>query len=199
MIKSSYINPIIMEERKLNIAPMDVFSRLLMDRIVFLGCEINDDVANIIQAQLLYLDSINNDPIRMYINSPGGVITSGLAIYDTMQLINSPVETVCTGMAASMAAILLSAGTTRSSLPHSRIMIHQPSGGAYGQATDILIEAEEIRKFKEESVILLSKHTGQDKETLYKDMERDFWMSSEEAMKYGIIDKILGKNGKNSN
>lgn len=192
-IKSDYINPIIMEERKLNIAPMDVFSRLLMDRIVFLGCEINDDVANIIQAQLLYLDSINNDPIRMYINSPGGVITSGLAIYDTMELIKSPVETVCTGMAASMAAILLSAGTTRSSLPHSRIMIHQPSGGAYGQATDILIEAEEIRKFKEESVNLLSKHTGQSKETLYKDMERDKWMNSEEAMKYGIIDKILTK------
>lgn len=192
-IKADYISPIIMEERKLNIAPMDVFSRLLMDRIVFLGCEINDDVANIIQAQLLYLDSINTDPIKMYINSPGGVVSAGLAIYDTMQLIKSPVDTVCTGMAASMAAILLSAGTTRSALPHSRVMIHQPSGGAYGQATDILIEAEEIRKCKEESVSLLSKHTGQSKETLYEDMERDKWFSAEEALKYGLIDKILVK------
>lgn len=191
MINSSYINPIIMEERKLNIAPMDIFSRLLIDRIVFLGCEIDDDVANIIQAQLLYLDSQKEDTIKMYINSPGGMVHSGLAIYDTMKLIKSPVETVCTGMAASMAAVLLSAGTTRYALPHSRIMIHQPLGGAVGQASDILIEAEQIRKCREELVSLLSENTGQDKEKLFQDMDRDYWMNSQEALEYHIIDKIL--------
>jgi len=195
----AYINPTIIEERKLNVASMDVFSRLMMDRIIFLGVPIDDDVANIIQAQLLYLAS--TDPkadISLYINTPGGQVSSGLGIYDTMQLVEPDVATICTGMAASMGSILLCAGAKgkRSALPHSRVMIHQPLGGARGQASDILIEAKEIEKCREELYSILAEHTGQEYNKIFADADRNFWMSSQEAKEYGMIDEILSKKKK---
>ena len=193
---ASYISPTIIEERKLNIASMDVFSRLMMDRIIFLGVSINDYVSNIIQAQLLYLDTTDtNRDIQMYINSPGGYVHSGLGIYDTMQYINSDVATICTGMAASMAAVLMCAGEKgkRSSLPHSRIMIHQPLGGTSGQASDMEIAVREIQKTKKELYNIISKHTGQTFEKVWEDAERDFWMTAIESKEYGCIDEILIK------
>ncbi|MDR2937689.1 MAG: ATP-dependent Clp endopeptidase proteolytic subunit ClpP [Prevotellaceae bacterium] len=199
-VYNGYINPTIIEERQLNVASMDVFSRLMMERIVFLGVPIDDDVANIIQAQLLFLDS-NNDSgkdISMYLNSPGGSVSSGLGIYDTMQLIASDVGTICTGMAASMAAVLLCAGapTKRTALPHSRVMIHQPMGGAEGQATDIEITAREIVKLKHELYEIIALHSGKSAEQIEKDSDRDFWMTSKEALEYGMIDQILTKRSK---
>ncbi|MBQ0087457.1 MAG: ATP-dependent Clp endopeptidase proteolytic subunit ClpP [Bacteroidales bacterium] len=195
-VTSGYINPMIIEERKLNVAQMDVFSRLMMDRIIFLGCPIDDDVANIIQAQLLFLES--NDPkadIMLYINSPGGMVYSGLGIYDTMQTIQPDVATICTGMAASMASILLAAGAKgkRSALPHSRVMIHQPMGGAQGQASDIEITAREILKLKDELYSILSDHTGKTLSKITADADRDYWMTSAEALEYGMIDNIISK------
>jgi ATP-dependent Clp protease protease subunit len=193
---SAYINPTIIEERQLNVAAMDVFSRLMMDRIIFLGVPINDDVANIIQAQLLYLDSTESKAdIQLYINSPGGVVYAGLGIYDTIQLVSSDVATICTGMAASMSAVLLTAGAAgkRSALPHSRVMIHQPSGGAEGQATDIEITAREIGKIKKELYEIISHHSGKPVEQIEKDADRDYWMTAAEAKQYGIIDEILVK------
>ena len=192
----AYINPTITEERKLNVAQMDVFSRLMMDRIIFLGVPIDDDVANIIQAQLLFLAS--NDPgadITMYLNTPGGQVSSGLGIYDTMQLVQPDVATVCTGMAASMGAVLLCAGEKgkRSALPHSRVLIHQPLGGAQGQATEILIAAKEIEKTRTELFNIIAEHSGQPLEKVAADGERDFWMSAEEAKAYGMVDEILRK------
>lgn len=194
---NSYINPSIIEERRMNVASMDVFSRLLMDRIIFLGVPIDDDVANIIQAQLLFLAS--TDPkadIEMYINSPGGQVTSGLGIYDTIQLIEPDVATICTGMAASMGAVLLCAGTEgkRAALPHSRVMIHQPLGGASGQASDILIEAREIEKCREELYEIISEHSGQSYDRIFQDADRNFWMTAAEAKEYGIIDSIKKKS-----
>lgn len=195
-VTDAYINPTITEERKLNVAQMDVFSRLMMDRIIFLGVPIDDDVANIIQAQLLFLAA--QDPgadITMYLNTPGGQVTSGLAIYDTMQLVQPEVATVCTGMAASMGAVLLCAGEKgkRSALPHSRVLIHQPLGGAQGQATEILIAAKEIEKTRTELFNIISAHTGQPFEKVAADGERDYWMTSEEALAYGMVDEILKK------
>lgn len=193
-VTSSYINPSIIEERKLNVASMDVFSRLMMDRIIFLGVPIDDDVANIIQAQLLYLASTDDQAdISLYLNTPGGQVTSGLGIYDTMQLISPDVATICTGMAASMGSVLLAAGAPgkRSALPHSRVMIHQPLGGARGQASDILIAAEEIRKTRDELCCILAEHSGQPMEKILTDADRDFWMTSKEALEYGMIDNIL--------
>jgi Protease subunit of ATP-dependent Clp proteases len=199
--KAGYINPTIIEERQLNVASMDVFSRLMMDRIIFLGCEINDDVANIIQAQLLYLDSTDSSSdVQIYINSPGGMVYSGLGIYDTMQLVSTDVATICTGMAASMASILLAAGTKgkRSALPHSRVMIHQPIGSAEGQASDIEITAREIVKLKNELYELLSMHTGNSVTRIFKDADRDCWMTAQEAKDYGMVDSILTKKVKNT-
>lgn len=195
-IYNSYINPMIIEERQLNVAQMDVFSRLMMDRIIFLGCPIDDDVANIIQAQLLFLDSNDNTDIHLYINSPGGVVYSGLGIYDTMQTINSDVCTICTGMAASMASILLTAGTKgkRSALPHSRVMIHQPLGGAEGQASDIEITARQIVKLKAELYDILALHSGQSLKKIEKDADRDYWMTAQEALEYGMVDEIVQKS-----
>ena len=193
-VTNSYINPSIIEERKLNVASMDVFSRLMMDRIIFLGVPIDDDVANIIQAQLLYLASTDDQAdISLYLNTPGGQVTSGLGIYDTMQLISPDVATICTGMAASMGSVLLAAGAPgkRSALPHSRVMIHQPLGGARGQASDILIAAEEIRKTRDELCSILADHSGQPVEKILADADRDFWMTSQEALEYGMIDNIL--------
>ena len=195
-LASGYINPTIIEERKLNVASMDVFSRLMMDRIIFLGVPIDDDVANIIQAQLLFLAS--NDSTRdisLYINTPGGQVSSGLGIYDTMQIIEPEVATICTGMAASMGSVLLCAGAPgrRSALKHSRVMIHQPLGGARGQASDILIAAQEIEKVRKELYTIISEHTGQPIEKIYADGDRDFWMNSQEALEYGMIDEILTK------
>lgn len=195
-IYSSYMNPMIIEERQLNVAQMDVFSRLMMDRIIFLGCPVNDDVANIIQAQLLFLES--SDPkadIMLYINSPGGVVYSGLGIYDTMQTIQPDVATICTGMAASMASILLAAGAKgkRSALPHSRVMIHQPMGGAEGQASDIEITAREILKLKDELYGILSDHTGKSVGQITVDADRDHWMTAAEALDYGMIDNVITK------
>ena len=190
----SYINPTIIEERKMNVASMDVFSRLMMDRIIFLGVPIDDDVANIIQAQLLFLASTDsNADISLYLNTPGGQVTSGLAIYDTMQIVSPDVATICTGMAASMGAVLLCAGAAgkRSALPHSRVLIHQPLGGAQGQASDILIAAKEIEKTREELFRIISSHTGQPYEKVAADGDRDYWMTSEEALAYGMIDEIL--------
>ena len=189
-----YINPTITEERKLNVAQMDVFSRLMMDRIIFLGVPIDDDVANIIQAQLLFLES--QDPerdIQIYLNSPGGVVYAGLGIYDTMQYLKPDVSTICTGMAASMAAVLLCAGAKgkRFALPHSRVMIHQPMGGAQGQASDIEIEAQEIQKIKKELYEIIAYHTGKDYDQVWKDCDRDHWMIASEAQEYGLIDKVL--------
>ena len=192
----AYINPTIIEERPLNVASMDVFSRLMMDRIIFLGVGINDDVANIIIAQLLFLSS--TDPtkdISLYINTPGGQVSSGLAIYDTMQLIQPDVATICTGMAASMGSVLLCAGTPgkRSALPHSRVLIHQPLGGAEGQASDILIAAKEIEKTRAELISIIAQHSGQPYDKVFADADRDFWMTAEEARQYGMVDKILSK------
>jgi len=199
-VVDSYINPMIIEERQLNVAQMDVFSRLMMDRIIFLGCPINDEVANIIQAQLLFLDSNGYDSdISLYINSPGGSVYDGLGIYDTMQTISSDIHTICTGMAASMASVLLAAGTAgkRSALTHSRVMIHQPLGGAEGQASDIEITAREILKLKDELYQILSDHTGKDIDIIRRDADRDFWMTSQEALEYGMIDQIVRKAEKN--
>ena len=195
-VYDGYINPTITEERKLNVAQMDVFSRLMMDRIIFLGVPIDDDVANIIQAQLLFLAS--SDPsadITMYLNTPGGQVTSGLGIYDTMQLVQPDVATVCTGMAASMGAVLLCSGEKgkRSVLPHSRVLIHQPLGGAQGQATEILIAAKEIEKTRTELFNIIAQHTGQPLEKVAADGERDYWMNAEEALAYGMVDEILTK------
>ena len=198
-VYDGYINPTITEERKLNVAQMDVFSRLMMDRIIFLGVPIDDDVANIIQAQLLFLAS--QDPhadITMYLNTPGGQVHSGLGIYDTMQLVQPDVATVCTGMAASMGAVLLCAGEKgkRSALPHSRVLIHQPLGGAQGQATEILIAAKEIEKTRTELFNIIAEHSGQPYKKVAADGERDYWMSAEEAKAYGMVDEILRKRAK---
>ena len=195
-VLDSYINPTIIEERQLNVATMDVFSRLMMDRIIFLGVGIDTDVANIIQAQLLFLES--TDPtadIQLYLNSPGGMVYAGLGIYDTMQLVTPDVATICTGMAASMAAVLLTAGAKgkRTALPHSRVLIHQPMGGAEGQASDIEIAAREIKKLKGELYDIISKHSGQTVKQIEKDADRDYWMSAQEAVKYGMIDSILSR------
>lgn len=196
-IESSYISPTIIEERKLNVAQMDVFSRLMMDRIIFLGTQIDDYTANVIQAQLLYLDSADpGKDVSIYINSPGGSVYAGLGIYDTMQYIQSDVTTICTGMAASMAAILLVAGEKgkRYALKHSRVMIHQPMGGIQGQASDIEITAREIQKLKEELYTIISNHSGQPYDKVYADSDRDYWMTSQEALDYGMIDKVLEKS-----
>ncbi|MDR0546657.1 MAG: ATP-dependent Clp endopeptidase proteolytic subunit ClpP [Dysgonamonadaceae bacterium] len=195
-ITSNYISPTIIEERQLNVAQMDVFSRLMVDRIIFLGTQVDDYAANVIQAQLLYLDS--SDPgkdISIYINSPGGSVYAGYGIYDTMQFISSDVATICTGMAASMAAVLLVAGTKgkRQALKHSRVMIHQPLGGAQGQASDIEITAREILKVKQEIYTIIADHTGQPYEKVLADGDRDFWMNAEEALQYGMVDQILTK------
>lgn len=193
---ASYINPSIIEERRLNVASMDVFSRLLMDRVIFLGVPIDDDVANIIQAQLLFLASTDSSAdISLYLNTPGGQVSSGLAIYDTMQIIAPDVATICTGMAASMGSVLLCAGAKgkRSALPHSKVLIHQPLGGAKGQASDIEIAAREILKTKQELYSIISEHSGQSMEKITADADRDFWMSSREALEYGMIDEILSK------
>jgi len=190
------LTPNIIEERQMNIAIFDVFSRLMMDRIIFLGTGISDQVANIIQAQLLFLESTDSSKdIQIYINSPGGGVYAGLGIYDTMQLIKPNVATICTGMAASMGAVLLCAGEKgkRSGLTHSRVMIHQPVGGAHGQASDIEITAKEILSLKEELYNIISKHTGQDYKKVYADSDRDYWMKSEKALEYGMIDEILTK------
>ena len=193
---ASYINPSIIEERRLNVASMDVFSRLLMDRVIFLGVPIDDDVANIIQAQLLFLASTDSSAdISLYLNTPGGQVSSGLAIYDTMQIIAPDVATICTGMAASMGSVLLCAGAKgkRSALPHSKVLIPQPLGGAKGQASDIEIAAREILKTKQELYSIISEHSGQSIEKITADADRDFWMSSREALEYGMIDEILSK------
>jgi ATP-dependent Clp protease protease subunit len=195
-IYGNYISPTIIEERQLNVASMDVFSRLMMDRIIFLGLPIDDYVANIIQAQLLYLDS--TDPgkdIQLYFNTPGGSVYAGLGIYDTMQYISADIATICTGMAASMGAILLIAGKKgkRSALKHSRIMIHQPMGGAEGHASDIEITAREIVKLKKELYEIIALHSGNTVEKVEKDADRDYWMTSIEAKEYGMIDEILQK------
>lgn len=196
-ITSSYISPTIIEERQLNVAQMDVFSRLMMDRIIFLGTQIDDYTANVIQAQLLYLDSADSGKdISIYINSPGGSVYAGYGIYDTMQFINSNVSTICTGIAASMAAVLLVAGEKgkRFALKHSRVMIHQPLGGAQGQASDIEITAREIAKVKQELYKIISDHSGKPIEEVARDSDRDFWMTSGEAKDYGMIDEILVRN-----
>ncbi len=193
-VLDSYINPSIIEERKLNAVTMDVFSRLMMDRIIFLGVPIDDDVANIITAQLLFLASTDSaSDISLYLNTPGGQVSSGLGIYDTMQIIEPDVATICTGMAASMGSVLLCAGAPgkRSALKHSRVMIHQPLGGARGQASDILIAAQEIEKTKKELYTIISEHSGQPLDRIYADGDRDFWMTSQEALDYGMIDEIL--------
>jgi ATP-dependent Clp protease, protease subunit len=198
-ISNSYISPTIIEERQLNVASMDVFSRLMMDRIIFLGLPIDDDVSNIIQAQLLYLDSADpGKDIQIYFNTPGGSVSAGLGIYDTMQWINCDVATICTGMAASMGAVLLTAGTKgkRSALTHSRIMIHQPMGGAEGQASDIEITAREIAKLKRELYEIISNHTGVPYKKVEKDGDRDYWMNAQEAKTYGMIDEVLVKSKK---
>lgn len=195
-ITSSYISPTIIEERQLNVAQMDVFSRLMMDRIIFLGTDVNDYSANVVQAQLLYLDSADpGKDISIYINSPGGSVYAGLGIYDTMQYIQSDVSTICTGMAASMAAVLLVSGTAgkRFALPHSRVMIHQPMGGAQGQASDIEITAREILKLKHELYQIIANHSGQPIEKVEADSDRDYWMTAEEAQGYGMIDQVLVK------
>ena len=190
---ASYISPSILEERQLNVTQMDVFSRLMMDRIIFLGTEVNDYTANVIQAQLLYLDSVDSDrDISIYLNTPGGSVYAGLGIYDTMQFVRSRVATICTGMAASMGAVLLVAGEKgmRAALPHSRVMIHQPLGGIQGQASDIEITAREILKLKDELYQIISDHSGQTMEKIRQDADRDYWMTAEEALQYGMIDKV---------
>ena len=194
--QAQYMNPYILEERQLNVTQLDVFSRLMMDRVIFLGTEVNDYTANVLQAQLLYLDA--NDPgkdINVYINSPGGSVYAGLGIYDTMQFIQSDVATICTGMAASMAAVLLVAGKEgkRSALPHSRVMIHQPMGGVQGQASDIEIEAREIQKLKKELYTIIADHSHTEFDKVWADSDRNYWMTSEEAREYGMIDQVLVK------
>ena len=194
--QAGYLNPYILEERQLNVTQLDVFSRLMMDRISFLGTEVNDYTANVLQAQMLYLDSVDSGKdISIYINSPGGSVYAGLGIYDTMQFINSDVQTICTGMAASMAAVLLVAGAKgkRSALPHSRVMIHQPMGGAQGQASDIEITAREIQKLKKELYTIIAEHSGQPFDKVWADSDRDYWMTAEEAAQYGMIDQVLNR------
>ena len=194
--QSQYLNPYILEERQLNVTQMDVYSRLMMDRIIFLGTQIDDYTANTLQAQLLYLDSVDSGKdISLYINSPGGSVTAGLGIYDTMQFISSDVATICTGMAASMGAVLLVAGQEgkRSALPHSRVMIHQPLGGVQGQASDIEIEAKEILKFKKELYTIISEHSHTPYDKVYQDSDRNYWMTADEAKEYGMIDQVLKK------
>ena len=197
MPQASYISPSILEERQLNVTQMDVFSRLMMDRIIFLGTEVNDYTANVIQAQLLYLNS--NDPdrdIHLYLNTPGGSVYAGLGIYDTMQFVSSKVSTMCTGMAASMGAVLLVAGEQgmRSALPHSRVMIHQPMGGIQGQASDIEITAREILKLKDELYQIIADHSHQNLDKIRQDADRDYWMTAQEALEYGMIDKVYTKS-----
>ena len=195
----AYINPSIIEERRLNVASMDVFSRLMMDRIIFLGVPIDSDVANIIQAQLLYLASVDDKAdISLYINTPGGSVSAGLGIYDTMQLVAPDIATICTGMAASMGSVLLCAGAAgkRSVLPHSRVMMHQPLGGVSGQASDILIEAKEIEKVRRELYEIIAEHCAQPYDKVFADADRNFWMNAEEAVAYGMADKILGPTKK---
>ena len=195
-VSDSYISPTIIEERKLNVAQMDVFSRLMMDRIIFLGTQVDDYTANVIQAQLLYLDSSEpGKDVSIYINSPGGSVYAGLGIYDTMQYIQSDVSTICTGMAASMAAVLLVAGAKdkRFALKHSRVMIHQPMGGIQGQASDIEITSREILKLKKELYTIISEHSGQPYDKVYQDSDRDYWMTAQEAVDYGMIDRVLEK------
>ena len=197
-VQAQYMNPYILEERQLNVTQLDVFSRLMMDRVIFLGTEVNDYTANVLQAQLLYLDA--NDPgkdINVYINSPGGSVYAGLGIYDTMQFIQSDVATICTGMAASMAAVLLVAGKEgkRSALPHSRVMIHQPMGGVQGQASDIEIEAREIQKLKKELYAIIAEHSHTDFDKVWADSDRNYWMTAEEAREYGMIDQVLTRKG----
>lgn len=195
-ISMASINPTIIEERQLNAVAMDVFSRLMMDRIIFLGQPINDTVANIVQAQLLYLASVDEKAdISIYLNTPGGVVSAGLGIYDTIQLIAPQVATICTGIAASMGAVLLCSGEKgkRSALPHSRVMIHQPMGGARGQASEILIEAQQIEKTRNELYSIIANNTGQTFEKVFQDADRDYWMDAEEALHYGMIDSILSK------
>ena len=196
-VSDSYISPTIIEERKLNVAQMDVFSRLMMDRIIFLGTQVDDYTANVIQAQLLYLDSSEpGKDVSIYINSPGGSVYAGLGIYDTMQYIQSDVSTICTGMAASMAAVLLVAGAKdkRFALKHSRVMIHQPMGGIQGQAYDIEITSREILKLKKELYTIISEHSGQPYDKVYQDSDRDYWMTAQEAVDYGMIDRVLEKS-----
>ena len=196
--QNQYLNPYILEERQLNVTQMDVVSRLMMDRIIFLGTQIDDYTANTLQAQLLYLDS--TDPgkdISIYINSPGGSVHAGLGIYDTMQFISSDVATICTGMAASMAAVLLVAGKEgkRSALKHSRVMIHQPMGGAQGQASDIEITAREIQKLKKELYTIIAEHSHTDFDKVWADSDRDYWMTAQEAQEYGMIDRVMMRKG----
>ena len=194
-----YVSPTILEERQLNVTQMDVFSRLMMDRIIFLGTPIDDYVANVIQAQLLFLDTADpGKDISIYINSPGGVVQAGLGIYDTMQYISSKVGTICTGMAASMAAVLLVAGEKgrRSALPHSRVMIHQPSGGMQGQSSDMEIAVREVQKLRQELYHIISEHSGQSFKKVEKDSDRDYWMTAQEALAYGMVDSVLTKNKK---
>lgn len=193
---AAYINPTIIEERKMNVASWDVFSRLMKDRIIWLGVPIDDDVANIVQAQLLYLASDDDkSDISIYINTPGGQVSSGLGIYDTMQLIAPDVATICTGMAASMGSVLLCAGAPgkRSALPHSKVMIHQPLGGVRGQASDIIIEAKEMEKCRKELYEIISAHSGQPYDKVFTDADRNFWMTASEAKEYGMVDSILTK------
>ena len=192
------MTPYIMEERQLNVAQMDVFSRLMMDRIIFLGTDVNDQVANIVTAQLLFLESVDSaKDIQIYINSPGGSVYAGLGIYDTMQFVQSDVATTCTGMAASMAAVLLVAGQEgkRAALPHSRVMIHQPLGGAQGQASDIEITAREIMKLKKELYTIISEHSHTEFDKVWADSDRDYWMTASEAKEYGMVDRILSRKG----
>ena len=194
--QNQYLNPYILEERQLNVTQMDVFSRLMMDRIIFLGTPIDDYTANTLQAQLLYLDSVDSGKdISIYVNSPGGSVSAGLGIYDTMQFISSDVATICTGMAASMAAVLLVAGAEgkRSALPHSRVMIHQPLGGVQGQASDIEIEAREIQKYKKELYTIIADHSHTPYEKVWQDSDRNYWMTAEEAREYGMIDTVLAR------
>jgi len=201
-VQSSYISPTIIEERPMNVAQMDVFSRLMMDRIIFLGTQINDYTANVIQAQLLFLDSSEpGKDISIYINSPGGSVYAGYGIYDTMQYISCDISTICTGVAASMASILLVAGTKgkRYALPHSRVMIHQPLGGMQGQASDMEIAAREIIKVKKELYTILSNHSGQSFETIERDSDRDYWMTASEAEAYGMVDRVLVRDEANKN
>ena len=195
-MQNQYMNPYILEERQLNVTQMDVFSRLMMDRIIFLGTQVDDYTANTLQAQLLYLDSVDpGKDISIYINSPGGSVYAGLGIYDTMQFIQSPVATICTGMAASMAAVLLVAGARgkRSALTHSRVMIHQPLGGVQGQASDIEITAREIQKLKNELYTIIADHSRQPFDKVWADSDRDYWMTAQEAKEYGMVDNVLSR------
>ncbi len=193
--QTHYVNPYILEERHLNVTQMDVFSRLMMDRVIFLGSQIDDYTSNTLQAQLLFLDSQDNGDISIYINSPGGSVSAGLGIYDTMQYISSDVSTLCTGMAASMAAVLLVSGAEgkRSALPHARVMIHQPLGGVQGQASDIEIEAREIMKYKKELYTIISDHSHTPFDKVWADSDRNYWMNAQEAKEYGMIDNVLVK------